>query len=65
MPAASTIMMVDAACRRPDCLFSDTGTSGDGNSNGNSGVTCGVHRTPLRVTHVTNTPLTLHSGWSL
>ena len=25
------------------------------------GVTCGVHRTPLRVTHVTNTPLAFHS----
>ena len=34
------------------------GTSGDGNS----GVTCGVHRTPLRVTHVTNTPLAFHSA---
>ena len=29
---------------------------------GNSGVTCGVHRTPHRVTHVTNTPLEFHSA---
>ena len=43
-----------------DSLY-DYGTIGpEGNLRGRqlSGVTCGVHRTPLRVTHVTNTPLT-------
>ena len=32
-------------------------------TSGNSGVTCGVRRTPLRVTHVTNTPLAFHSAF--
>ena len=27
---------------------------------GNSGVTCGVRRTPLRAAHVANTPLAFH-----
>ena len=37
----------------PRTVLRGGGTSGDGNS----GVNCGVHRTPLRVTHVTNMPL--------